>query len=159
MKTILSEPERAKFAVDAYLKNVNALAPELQSQINALEKDLTALRKRELNLVTRISDLPPEMDAGLFYKSIKDIQVQIADKSKIKLELESKSKAQVKHLDPKEILARVQSAVNKLEKAPKEDQRAIFENLISFAEFQPTKLKLGVFVGSTTIKNGGVGGI
>lgn len=36
---------------------------------------------------------------------------------------------------------------------------AIFENLISFAEFHPTKLKLGVFVGSTTIENGGEGGI
>ena len=159
MKCILAEPEQAKLAVAAYLKNANALAPELQSQIIALEKDLTALRKRELNLVTRISDLPPEMDASLFYKSIKDIQVQITDKSKIKLELESKSEAQVKHLDPKEILTRVQSAVNKLEKAPKEDQRAIFENVISFAEFHPTKLKLGVFVGSTTIKNGGERGI
>lgn len=52
-------------------------------------------------------------------------------------------------------MAKVQSAVSKLEKASKEDQRAIFENLISFAEFHPTKLKLGVFVGSTTIKNGG----
>jgi hypothetical protein len=95
------------------------------------------------------------MDAGLFYKTIKDIQTQITVKSKIKLELESKDEAEVKHLNPNEVLIRVQSAIDKLEKALKEDQRAISENIISFAEFYPTKLKLGVLVGSTTIKNGG----
>ncbi len=58
------------------------------------------------------------MDAGLFYKSLKYIQSKITDRPQIKLELESQSEAQVKHLDPQEVLARIHSAVTNLEKAP-----------------------------------------
>lgn len=164
LKEILSNPKNAELAVAAYLKNSNQLSPEWKTQIGGMTKEIVALKKREANLVARVSDLPPEVDASLFYKSIKDIQTQVADKERIKIELESK---QITHsasqgLSANDVMARVQYAINRLEDASKEDQKAVFENVIQFAEFHPQKLRLGVlcgsdslFVGSTTIKNGG----
>jgi hypothetical protein len=74
----------------------------------------------------------------------------------------------IRRLTANDLLARVQYAINRLEDASKEDQKAVFESVIQFAEFHPQKLRLGVlagpagssmFMGSTTIKNGGVGEI
>lgn len=62
-------------------------------------------------------------------------------------------------LTANDVMARVQYAINRLEDASKEDQKAVFENIIQFAEFHPNRMRLGLFVGSTTIKNGGVGEI
>ncbi len=42
------------------------------------------LKKQEANLVSKVSDLPPEVDATLFYRSINDIQTQVVDKEHIK---------------------------------------------------------------------------
>ncbi len=67
---------------------------------------------------------------------------------------------------------RIQRAGANLENAPSEKRRALFENLIQFVEFHPTKLRLGLYtiagaaqsgsrsraiVGSHTIKVGGEG--
>ncbi len=103
--------------------------------------------------MARISDLPPEVDASLFYKPIKDIQTQVSDKERIKFELEAKqcTHSATQGLNANDVMARVQYAINRLEDASKEDQKAIFENVIQFAEFHPQRLKLSLFVGSTTI--------
>ena len=119
LKQILSNPENAKLAVEAYLKNSNKLSPEWKNQIGAVAKEIVALKKREANLVARVSDLPPEVDASLFYKSIKDIQTQVSDKERIKIELESK---QITHsvsegLTAHDLMTRVQYAINRLEDA------------------------------------------
>jgi site-specific DNA recombinase len=161
LKQILSDPKNAKLAVEAYQKNSNKLSPEWSTQINGVTKEIGSLKKREANLVARVSDLPPEVDANLFYKSIKDIQAQAADKERIKMELEAKqcTYSASQGLTANDVMARVQYAFNRLEDAPKEDQKAVFENIIQFAEFHPNRMRLGLFVGSTTIKNGGERGI
>ncbi len=111
--------------------------------------------------MARVSDLPPEVDASLFYKSIKDIQTQAADKERIKMELEAKQSTHSasQGLTANDVMARVQYAINRLEDASKEDEKAVFETIIQFAEFHPNRMRLGLFVGSTTIKNGGDGEI
>ena len=161
LKQILSDPKNAKLAVEAYQKNSNKLSPKWTTQISGVTKEIGSLKKREANLVARVSDLPPEVDASLFYKSIKDIQTQSADKERIKMELEAKqcTHSASQSLTANDVLARVQYAINRLEDASKEDQKSVFENLIQFAEFHPNRMRLGLFVGSTTTKNGGDGEI
>jgi site-specific DNA recombinase len=153
LKQILSDPQNAKLAVEAYQKNSNKLSPEWTTQINGVTKEIGSLKKREANLVARVSDLPPEVDASLFYKSIKDIQTQAADRERMKMELEAKqcTHSASKDLTANDVLARVQYAINRLEDASKEDQKAVFENIIQFAEFHPNRMRLGLFVGSTTM--------
>lgn len=169
LKEILADPKITKFAVAAYQKNSNKFSPEWKNQISATAKEITALKKRESNLVTRVSDLPPDVDASLFYKSIRDIQTQVADRERIKITLESKQNthAASQNLTTDHVMARVQHAISQLENATKEDQKAVFENVIQFAKFHPTKVRIGVMCGgldsknfigsSTTIKNGGEG--
>jgi DNA replicative helicase MCM subunit Mcm2 (Cdc46/Mcm family) len=87
LKQILSDPKNEKLAVQVYQKNSNKLLPEWTTQINGVIKEIGSLKKREANLVARVSDLPPEVGASLFYKSIKDIQTQAADKEREKWHL------------------------------------------------------------------------
>jgi len=49
----------------------------------------------------------------------------------------------VQTVDRDALLFRIRRTVQNLEKAPAEDQRPVFANLIKFAELHPTKVRLG----------------
>jgi len=160
LKLILAEPERAKLAVQAYFKNSHLLMPELNIQVVSVDKEIVQLKRRETNLMARISDLPPEVNASSFYKSIAELQKQIGEKAFIKNDLQVRQTKFNRAVTPESILERVNIAVKNLEKASKEDQRTIFENTFDFVEFHPTRIRLGIytpglFTGSTTIEYGG----
>ena len=112
----------------------------------------------------------------IMYKQLSLIQEQLGERKRLKenLLMQTRQDENVNIL-PADITFRIQRTLEALEKIPPEKQRGIFENLIQFAEFHPTKLRLGVYttnnytvgaakrssrsfgsiVGSTTIKTGG----
>jgi hypothetical protein len=114
---------------------------------------------------------------GLFVTKVFEKDSVVA----LELELHPKSHERYQKVLPSDIAFRVQRTVDALEKVPAERRRGIFESLIQFAEFSPTKLRLGVYttegskagaaksssrssnnkgiVGSRTIKIGGESGI
>lgn len=98
----------------------------------------------------RIAELPSDISAAPMYDRIKDLQKQIEDKEKEILRLEKErgnfSASDVTERGLKSILMKT---IERMEEAPKEKQREIFENVIQFAEFYPNdRIRLGVYAES-----------
>lgn len=158
LKLVLSEPNRIKEAVAIYQKQKNKAMPHLELRLKSVLEDLHGTEKRQNNLIARISELPAEVSAEPFYKQLTDIQNKLVETAKLKADLESQKLAQASDVSAPEIEQRIKRTVYQLEKTPPEHQRALFENVIQFAEFHPTLIRLGIFsatVGSPTLSNGG----
>ena len=67
----------------------------------------------------------------------------ILKESQIQLQSE-KHRVIAQAIDEGGLRDRIKTAVNPLEHAPVEKQRAIYNNVIDFAEIYPTKVRLGV---------------
>lgn len=175
LKALLSDPLRINDAVAIYHKERSKNKPIELHGLRVVTDELKALETKQSNLVARISELPAKVSAEPFYKKLTLVQEEINERSRLKetLLLQSREAHNEKVL-PADITFRIQRTVEALEKAPPQKQRGIFENLIQFAEFHPTKLRLGVYttagaalslrdggslsgsiVGSRTIKIGG----
>jgi hypothetical protein len=178
LKTLLSDPAKISEAVAIYHKERSKNKPIELHGLRVVTDELKSLETKQNNLISRISELPAKVSAEPFYKQLALVQEQINERARLKenLLLQSREASNEKIL-PADIAFRIQRTVEALEIFPPAKQRGIFENLIQFAEFHPTKLRLGVYttagaaksgsrsagfgsiVGSHTIKVGGVGGI
>lgn len=160
LKTILSEPSRINEAITIYHQEKCKQKPIAHHGLKVITSELKEAEIKEKNLIHRITELPAKVSAEPFYKQLSVIQEQISEKSRIKQELQLKSH-QVDNVRvlPGELQFRIQRTVNALEKISPEQRRGVFENVLQFAEFHPTKIRLGVYAGATgsshTIKNGG----
>lgn len=145
MKTLLSDPKRIEAAISAYRKHSKKESPTLLTAVKALSEEIKALEKVEVNLVNRIAELPAKISAEPIYKKLKEIQEKLSAKklSKTNLEMDL-HKHESSGVTRDDLLLRIQRTVAALEKAPKEDQKAIFTSVLQFAEFHPTKIRLGV---------------
>jgi site-specific DNA recombinase len=173
MKAILSDPAKINHAIAIYQKERSKHKPLVVHGLKSVSEELKSLDTRQSNLINRISELPPKVSAEPFYKQLTLVQEQIAEKSKVKETLLSQSlQENTLRVLPSELQLKIQRTVDTLEKTPPEMRRGIFENVIQFAEFHPTKIRFGVYTpagvaksgsraigGSTTIKIGGESGI
>jgi site-specific DNA recombinase len=150
LKTLLADPVRIKEGVALHQKHSSQLAPLNLARLKTLRDESKLLEKREKNLIARIAELPQNVSATAFYTQLSEIQKQSAEKTKLKYELECPNTTQNTTVTPDDVAVRIQRTLAVLEKAPKADQRAIFENVIQFAEFHATKLRLGVFAATGT---------
>ena len=81
------------------------------------------------------------------YERIKDMQKQIEDKEKGILRLEKdRGSFNAGSVTEKALKNVLEKTIARIEGAPKEKQREIFENVIQFAEFYPEgRIRLGVY--------------
>ncbi len=97
-------------------------------------------------IARRLADLPQEISADLFYEKIKAINAKLDSAVILKTDLESqKTRTQSDSIDQMALKNRLERALKALESAPKENQRAIFANVIEFAEMHPMKVRLGLY--------------
>lgn len=90
--------------------------------------------------------MPSDISAAPMYDRIKDLQKQIEDKEKGILRLEKDrgnySGGNISDVGLKNV---IEKTIQRLEEAPKEKQREIFENVIQFAELSPGRIRIGVY--------------
>ena len=155
LKRILSEPERIREAVSIYQRERGKINPLVTNNLKLVTKELKSLEVKQTNLIARIAELPPKISAEPFYKELSAIQLRIAEKTKTKENLAADStRATTENVLPSDLEYRVRRTVEALETTPAENRRGIIENLIQFAEFHPTKIKLGVYTASGAAPRG-----
>lgn len=181
LKTLLTDQKRIKEGVRIYQKNKLKSSPLALNQIKSVTTELKQAESKEKNIISRISELPSGICAEPFYEKLKLVQNEIQEKQLIKVKLESQNQRVHLPASATELEERIKRVVSQLEATPVNQQRAIFEKVIQFAEFLPNRLRLGVYSqkpeagalalasgdrysfrsigGSTTIKVGGEGGI
>jgi len=178
LKTILSDPAKINHAISIYHKERSKNKPVMLHGLKNISDEVKTLETKQNNLIARISELPQKVSAEPFYKQLTLVQEQITEKSRIRESLLNQSLQETNSkILPSDLALRIQRTVDQLEKTPPENRRGVFEGLLQFAEFHPTKIKLGVYttagaalsgsgisklrptVSSTTIKVGGEGEI
>jgi len=148
LKTILKEPARINAAIAAYEKLGSDELPGVKTQLKAIQTEIDADKTRVENLVLRVSELPPQVSAELFYTKIQNLTEKISENEKKKHTLESAvSKSSQPKITSIQMKERLERTINALGQAPKEKQRGVFENVLQFVELHPTKVRLGVFAG------------
>lgn len=165
LKKLVNDPALLKTWLDIYSVKTESDLPGLVGRLKTLENDIATNERRLENLTLRLADLPKEISAAHIYKQIQLITDKTAELTTTKSNLELERRSSVSGMiDQNELLFRVRRAINNLEKAPVENRRPIFSNLIKFAELYPTKIRLGVYaptdssnlrrVGSCTVSSG-----
>lgn len=146
LKELLLSPQKIEEMVQIYQRQSQTELPGLEGRLKTLDHEVRALKKRQENLMDRISDLPKEVDAELFYKKLKEISVKLdsADEQKQNL-LAQQTKMTGQMIDKDGFTRRLQNSLRKLEVIPKEKQREVFNNVIEFAEVYPMKMRLGLY--------------
>ncbi len=146
LKLLLSEPERLDEAIQIYQKNKIKSQPGLEGKLKTLDQDARIAQKRIENLTLRLADLPSEMSPAPIYDQIKCLQSKMKDDERIRQKVENEQlQVNANMVDGNGLKERLLRAVGMLDQAPVENQRAIFNNVIQFAEVHPTKIRLGVY--------------
>lgn len=146
LRSTINDPSIIARWASIYREQKLSNQPEVLAEAKRLDADILSIAKTISNLVGRVSDLPPEISADLFYDQIKSLTVK---KERLTLAKE-KIKTQVQDLGGRDIdetalTERIQRAVSRLESVPKEAQRRILRELIHNIEIHPTKLKIGLY--------------
>lgn len=162
LKTILAKPEMIAEMVSAYHKQTSQELPGLRGRLKVVEAEIKEHERRVTNLVARLSDLPPEVSAEPIYVQMKHLNEKIAVLKESQVQLQSETQRVIAGaIDESGLKDRIVAAVEALETAPATKQRAIFNNVIQFAELHPKKVRLGVYAPlvtlarSTSVLNGG----
>lgn len=148
--------------VSAYHKHTNQELPGLLGRLKAIETEVKEYERKVSNLVARLSELPPELSAEPIYAQMKQLNEKIGFLRKSQTELQAEThRVTAGTIDEAALKDRILAAVEALETAPATKQRAIYNNVIQFAELHPRKVKLGVYAPlatlarSTSVQNGG----
>lgn len=154
LKRILLEPNQLEKGIASYRKSQNKEAPRLEREISLATKDVKAIHQKVKNLVDRVAELPAEVSAAPMYERISELQKQIEEKEKGILLLEkAKSSFTAGDVTERGLKTILIKTIERLEEAPKEKQREIFENVIQFAEFYPNdRIRLGVYAESDLLE-------
>lgn len=146
LKRILLEPGQIEKGIAAFKKSQNREAPRIEKDIRQATLEVKAIHQKIKNLVDRVSELPSDISAAPMYDRIKDLQKQIENKEKGILRLEKdRGNYSGGNISDVGLQALIEKTIRRLEEAPKEKQREIFENVIQFAELSPGRIRLGVY--------------
>ncbi|MGE3757320.1 MAG: recombinase family protein, partial [Pseudobdellovibrionaceae bacterium] len=146
VKTLLQTPELMNHWLKIYAKNANTEVPALEGRIKSIESDIQTSETRVKNLISRIADLPPEIEADGFYNQIKELKVKTASLKAIKDDLLSKTKVMNgKIIDQSAFEKKLTRVIANLEKTPIEERKPIYQNVIKFAEIHANKVRLGLY--------------
>lgn len=164
LKTILANPGMIAEMVSAYHKQTNQELPGLRGRLKAIETELKDCERKVANLVARLSELPTDISAEPIYVQLKQLNEEIGFLKETQVQLEAQTqRVTAGAVDEGQLIERITAAVAALETAPATKQRAIFNNVIQFAELHPTKVRLGIYAPlatlarSTSVLNGGGG--
>lgn len=146
LKKLMDDPALLKTWLNIHAAKTHSEAPAIEGRLNAIEADIIANTKRIENLTLRLADLPSEIPADPIYKQIQSTSEKLKELSSLKANLDiERSQFTSGSVDKNELLFRIKRVINNLEKAPVEDRRPIYANLIKFAELHPTKIRMGVY--------------
>ena len=146
LKKLVSDPKLLDHWLEIYARGTQTELPAVEGRLKSLEIEIQTQTRREQNLVTRLADLPSDVSADPIYKQLQ----AIADKRKELEQTRDSQKVQqrqmtIQAVDRDALIFRIRRTIQNLEKAPAENQRPVFANLIKFAELHPTKVRLGVY--------------
>ncbi len=146
LKQLLNDPQLIEKWVAIYRSKVNQELPEVQSRQKQIESEILNITKKINNLVQRVSELPNDLPADLFYEQIRQGQLKIQELKLAKEKLAKDIFEAMKHeIDEKGLVERIRRTIERLNTAPVEKQRPIFSNLIKFVEIHPMKIKIGMY--------------
>jgi site-specific DNA recombinase len=146
LKKLVDDPTQIDRWLDIHTKGTQSELPGVEGRIKTLDGEIRTQAKRQENLMGRLADLPSEIPADLIYKQLQAIQEKARELEETRKSLSHHRQAiTTKSVDRERLLFKIRRTIANLEKAPVEDQRPIFSNLIQFAELHPTKVRLGVF--------------
>ncbi len=146
LRDVLSRPEKIDEMIQAYAKQSQEVIPGLEGKLKQVDIEIRTHGKRRENLMERIADLPPEINADLFFEKIKAVTKKLESADVIKADLMAqKNKATGQVIDREGLRRRLHNSLALLESSPKEKQREIFNNVIQFAEVYPMKMRLGLY--------------
>lgn len=146
--------------LDIYAKGSVAELPEVKNQLLKIKRDLETYGKRNKNLIERLSDLPQDIPADGIYAQIKQNKNRIEELERNYAEIQCQErKLSTLSVSREGLVHKVKRAIENLEKTPIEKRRAIYKNLIKFAEVHPLKVKIGIYApvvtSSTSVLSGG----
>jgi DNA invertase Pin-like site-specific DNA recombinase len=146
LKKLIDDPALLKTWLEIHAAQTSSEMPGIEGRLKTVETDISTNHRRLENLTSRLADLPKEIPADAIYKQIQAINDKLKELENVKSKLAiEQSRVSAGTVDTTELLFRVKRVINSLEKAPVEDRRPIFANLIKFAEVYPTKIRLGVY--------------
>lgn len=146
MQKLLKDEKLLADAIEVYQRKQSQDAPGFSGKLKTVESEIRLYEKRAQNLMTRLSDLPPEIPADSIYTELKSLHAKMAESKITKTRLlDEKQKFESKELDTEALKARIVQVVQILKATPTEQQKPIFENLFQFIELHPTKLRLGLY--------------
>ena len=146
LKDVIAKPEMIDPMVSAYYKQTSRELPGLTGRLKTVESEITQKETRVQNLVTRLSELPPEVSAEPIYAQLKLLNEKITFLKDSKIGLESEThRMTAQEIDRDGLKDRIKTALAALELAQVDKQRPIYANIIDFAELHPTKVKLGIY--------------
>ena len=142
LKQIIAEPKRMSEAIAAYEKSNNKELPLIEARLKTIASDLKTHELKAQNIIHRIEELPAEVSAELFYKRLTEINKKIEELKSLKLDLESEiRKSSQGSVNENSIRQRIEYAIKRLQEAPVEKHKEVFENVIQFAEIHATKIR------------------
>ena len=146
VQKLLKDSTLLNHAIESYQKKTVTDAPGSAGRLKTVESEIRLFEKRSQNLLSRLSDLPPDIPADTIYDQLREINSKIAESkiARAKL-LDEKHKFESKELDTDALKLRLARAVEILSQTPIEEQKAVFENLFQFIELHPTKMRLGLY--------------
>lgn len=129
-----------------YAKNANTEVPALEGRIRSIESDIQTSETRLKNLISRIADIPAEIEADGFYNQIKELKTKTASLKTVKADLLSKTKVMNgKIIDQSEFEKKLIRVIANLEKTPAEERKPIYQNVLQFAELHSNKIRIGLY--------------
>lgn len=146
LKHLLQEPGEIEKWLEIHAASSGSEIPALEGKIKNIDQEIEQKERRVKNLVARIAELPPEVPADSFYEQMKEWNQKIQDLQNAKQELLSQS-ARLKNgiIDKSGLMTKLKRTLARLEETPVEKRRALYSNVIQFAEVHPTKIRLGVY--------------
>ena len=84
LKQLLSDPRLIQKWIQIYKSNVSQDLPQVQSRQKQLNSDIQVTSKKINNLVQRVSELPADLPADLFFEQIKQLSLKIEEMKQAK---------------------------------------------------------------------------
>ncbi|MBX3039379.1 MAG: recombinase family protein [Bdellovibrionaceae bacterium] len=145
IKDLLQTPDLIERWLEVYATSNHSEIPALEGRIKTIESEIEQKKRRSQNLVTRVSELPPEVPADGFYSQIQELNKKVVEFENLRKDLLSKSTSlKGQAIDKMGLIEKLRSTISRLEETPTENRRPLYSNLIEFAEIHPTKIRVGL---------------
>ena len=146
IQSILDTPAKLDEITNAYQKHTVTEIPGLEGRLKVLDSELGENEKRAQNLVTRLSDLPPEVSADPIYARLKELSEKKTKLAETRQKLESERKRlTAQAVDTVAFQAKLRAALATLRTTSESRRRPIYASVLKFAEIHPDRVKLGIY--------------